>query len=589
MSNLFSIKRYRDLVFFGSLFFLSLFLSYNIKFPGGKIRMAGEITQDMADYYVYLPATFIYHWDINKFPDSIEQRCYAFTLNHKTGKLIDKTTCGVALLWAPFFLVTHSIAVIWNLEPDGFSRIYQEMTVFPAVFYLVLGLFFLKKFLDRYYKGWIPYISVLLVFAGTNLFYYAMDEGLMSHVNSFFLFSTYLYLLKRFIDSEKRPYGLLVLIAVVFSLSVLIRPTNILLLLWMAFLDVKSLKEVGNRILLFLRPKYIITFLIVGFLVFLPQFFYWKYLTGHFVYYSYPGETFSNWNNPRLFSFWFAPLNGLFLYSPLALFFIAGIIRMIIRKIPNGIFTGMIFLLVSYIFSSWYIWFFGGSCGCRPFVEYFSLMALPFGYFLESMTKWKNIFLRSLVIFIIFFMTYYNLRMVYKYNWNISSTWSWDDYYQHADLAHFSHFEGKSYTYIDDFENARLGEDYYPEFSRVHSPTLANYMDQGIEYSRKFCTVFDCILSKPVESIEASIWVNPGKNTKTGAILMCSVQDWLKTCNYFSSINFDSFTLEPDKWVKCKGTFRIPPWVERKSIITICVWNINRNKFNIDDIRLKFE
>jgi len=589
MSSVFLNKRYRDLIIFGSLFILSLFLSYDIKFPQGKIRRAGEITGDMADYYVYLPATFIYHWDISKIPDSVEQRCHAFTLNRKTGKLIDKTTCGVAILWAPFFLAAHWIALTWNLQSDGFSDLYQHMTVFPAVFYLVLGLFFLKKFLDHYFRRWIPYLTVLLVFAGTNLYFYAMDEGLMSHVNSFFLFSTFLYLLKRFLDSEKKPFYLFVLMTFVVSLAVLIRPTNILLILWMALLDVKTLKEAGNRILFFLRPKYIIGFLIIGFLVFLPQFFYWRYLTGHFVYYSYPGETFSNWSNPRMISFWFAPLNGLFIYSPLAIFFIVGIILMIVKKIPNGIFTGIIFLLVSYIFSSWYIWFFGGSCGCRPFVEYFSLMALPFGYFLNSISKLKNLFIRSVVVFMIFFMTYYNLKMDYKYNWNTSSTWSWEDYYRHMDQAFFSFFENRSYTYIDDFENARLGEDYFPEISRVHSPTVANYMDEGIEYSRKYVAVLNGVLSKPLEKIEASIWVNPGTNLKTGAVLMCSVQDWHKQYAYFGTIKFDTFTVRPDKWVECKGTFSIPPWTDPTNILTICVWNIKRSKFNIDDIKLKFE
>jgi len=164
-----------DLVFFIPLFAICLYLSYDINFLN-RIGGLPEISSDKAQYYVYLPATFIYGWDIHKFPAGIEKKCEGFHLDYKRNKLEDKMTCGVAMLWAPFFLVTHFIAVHWNLQPDGFSDFYERMTVIPGVFYLVLGLFFLRKFLGNYVTRKISYITVLLIFAGTNLYYYGIDD-----------------------------------------------------------------------------------------------------------------------------------------------------------------------------------------------------------------------------------------------------------------------------------------------------------------------------------------------------------------------------------------------------------------------------
>ncbi len=79
--------------------------------------------------------------------------------------------------------------------------------IFPAVVYLILGLFFLKRFLDHYFRGWIPYLAVILVFAGTNLYFFSIDEGLMSHVYSFFLFSLFLFLVKKYFSFSGMKRG----------------------------------------------------------------------------------------------------------------------------------------------------------------------------------------------------------------------------------------------------------------------------------------------------------------------------------------------------------------------------------------------
>lgn len=578
-----------DWFIFIPLFILGLYLSNDINFvhrAGGGLP---EIVSDKADYYLYLPATFIYGWDVHKIPPEFEKRSPGIHFDYKRNKISTKTTCGVAILWAPFFLVTHAIAVHYNLQPDGFSSFYERMTIFPEVFYLIMGLFFLRRFLSRYFSPVVSYITVILLFAGTNLFYYGVDEGLMSHVNSFFLFSLFLFLLKKFLDSEKKHYGLIVGISLVFSLAVLIRPTNIILLTWIAFLDVRSFTDVKNRFLLFLKPLYILTFLVAAFIVFLPQFIYWKYLIGHFVYYSYTGETFANWKNPQIISAWFAPLNGFFLYTPLALAFVAGIIYMIRKKKVNGIFIGVFFLFISYLFSSWYCWYFGGSFGYRPFVEYYALLAIPFAWFIASIPKLKNLYIRSMIVLLIFTAAWYNLKLTYGQRWYTGSTWSWDDYLNYLDFAGLYNSPGTTYHYKQDFEN-NIFEDVCSQSQCYCSPTRGGVIVDNYNYAMFFRSTLSTIMKIPVKRISASVWIQPGKLKRTDLVFFFNFVDWQNKSHFFKQYFVDDFIKEPNRWTKVTGTFDIPDSLDQSVRLNVGLWNSKRKK-NIyyDDLSILFE
>ncbi len=581
-------RKKSEFLFFIFLALVCVALSYQINFPSRDYVRKFEISSDKADYYIYLPATFIYGWDVNKFQKNVDIERQGFTLDYKTGKVLDKTTCGVAILWLPFFLVAHSIALIFNLQPDGFSPFYEHFSVIPGPIFLVLGLFFLRRFLKRYFTPFISYLTVILLFLGTNLYYYSIDEGLMSHVNSFFLFCLYLFLLTKFLDREKKSTVLFIGISFVVSLAILIRPTNIIILSWMAFIDAKSWKDVKDRFLLFLRPKYVLIFIAAFVITFLPQLIYWKYLTGSFLYYSYPGEGFTNWKNPRLISFWFSPLNGLFLYSPLVLTFVAGSIWMIIRKVPNGIFTFFFFFLVSYIFSSWYCWFFGGSFGCRPFIEYFALLSVPFGYFLSKLSELKNLFIRSLLILFIIACCWFNLKTTYNSQWVTFSTWSWDDYLENLEMAGLAKDPGRTYTYINDFENsdaAPVGQTNI----RYHSATMGGSLDAQVLETAVFSRNLGQILKNPVKRITLSLWVNQRYGIKTGAIYQCYITDEKNEVIFKKEFEIDPVIHRADYWYELRQTIRIPEWINQYSIITFKVINPQKSELYIDDQKLIFE
>jgi len=576
-----------DRVFFVLLFFIGICLMMDLKHREPKGRL--KIASDKAGYYVYLPATFIYHWDAKKFPKGIDKELLGFGLDTVNHKVFTKYTCGTALLYSPFWLIIHFIAVQQNLQPDGFSEFYQWMILVPGVFYLILGLYFLFRFLQYYFSKGRSLITILLLFAGTNLYYFGLDEGMMPHSNSFFLFSLFLFLLKKVLSSERKSFWLITGISFVLALAILIRPTGILILSCFFFLDSNSLNQIKERIRLLFKPVNLIIYLVVFGIVFMPQFLYWKYLTGQFVVYSYGNETFRNLDNPQIISAWFAPLNGFFLYTPLALTFIVGIIQMIWKKQPNGIFIGVLFLLCSYIFSSWQCWYFGGGFGYRSLVEYYAILAVPFAWFLGSIRELLNRYVRSIMVVFIVASVWYNLQLTIVQRWNTSSTWAWDDYLQYLDSTGLYHFPNTAYTYNEDFENIAFYKP-YREMGCFHSPTQAGMIDKNSEYYPIFQRQLLNILKNPVKRISASIWVKPGKLKKTGLILYFVFDDWRNTIYFYQDLNVDNFISEPYQWTKVHGVIEIPEWLDQAYTCKVGIRNFGKTGTGyFDDLELRFE
>ena len=582
-------KRF-DLISFVFLFGVLMLLSFNLTFNDGKRTNPGVFWADKSEYYAYLPATFIYGWDVKKFPHRIDTVYQGFILDYKKDKLIIKMTCGVAILATPFFLITHGIALVSGLPANGFSDFYEKMGLITPVFYLVLGLFFLKRFLDRYFKHYISWLSLLFILAGTNLYHYGLVEGWMSHVFSFFLFSLYLFLLKGFLDGGKSSYKRFLLISLVVSLAVLIRPTSILLLFWLVLLDVRSFREIWERLLFFFHPRYVVPFAFIGILVFIPQFIYWHYLSGSFLYYSYQTETFLFWKCPMIIPVWFAPLNGLFIYNPLVVFMVAGIILMAWQRILNAWFLSFFFLLISYMIGSWHIWYFGGSFGCRPFVEFYALFSLAFAYLLVAILKIRNLFIRCSIIFLMLLCTIYTQQMIYHSRWNTSSYWAWDDFRDYLDSKNILHFRKNSYTYINDFGNISFDPSVNDTRINVHSPTKACLLSPEYEIACDYVHGLGRFLDKRVEKITASCWVDPFVFDNCDAYMVCSIEHQKAGIVLSRTIPFNSFGTKRGHWTKIFTEIPVPFWVNNPEYsFRFYIRNVHKRHILLDDIKITFK
>ncbi|MEI6816429.1 MAG: hypothetical protein WCL14_07440, partial [Bacteroidota bacterium] len=112
--------------------------------------------------------------------------------------------------------------------------------------------------------------------------------------------------------------------------------------------------------------------------------------TGHWVYYSYQEQKLFL-NNPHILKGLFSFRNGFFIYTPIMIFAVLGFIPTIIRQSKFALSATIFFIINAYIIFSWWCWWYGGSYGMRAMIESYAVLALPFGIFIESVSKTNNL------------------------------------------------------------------------------------------------------------------------------------------------------------------------------------------------------
>jgi len=416
-------KHYAVVVFF--LFCsLMIFLGLNRHSRSGTFNYHAEIWGDKAGYYVYLPASLIYHFQAEAFPDSIAQKTgNGFSLDSEGQLVHTKYPMGVAMLQLPFFLGAHLFAHLSARPADGFSLAYHKSIDIAAAVYLSLAFMFLYLFLRKRYKPLNIMISLLIILASTNLYYYTIDESGMSHIYSFFVLSLMMYLSTQWArNPEKKAF--MILLSVFSALFVLIRPVNILLLplvfLYLHYYHRPLCFPCRHSMKIFL-----LSLALAFVIVFLPQFFYWEYSRGAWFRFFYPGEGFTHLLSPRFLKLWFSTYNGLFTYSPILLFvFLLAFFDKNQNHSAARAFL-LLFFVWSYITASWWSWHLGCAYGSRGFVDYLPLLA-PMVASQWNMISQKRIIVKITAILIISLLIAVNIKITYCWDgcW-YGGDWDW--------------------------------------------------------------------------------------------------------------------------------------------------------------------
>ena len=366
--------------------------------------------EDVAIYYVYLPITFIHH---DYTAVSIDRKANHLIATHSTsiGKRAIKYSMGMAVLYSPFFFITHLYSHLFGLDTSGYSMQYQLALLLSSLFYLAIGLFFLRKVLLMYFDQVVVSITLIVMVLGTNLLQYATYMAPMSHAYGFALFSVFIYLTIRWHSVPN--YKISIIIGLVSGLIILVRPANIFIILFFILYQISNWSDVKDKTLFFVKkyrhPLLIILFSII---VWIPQLLYWKSVTGNFFYYSYRDEGFF-FNNPQIINGLFSYRNGWLTYTPVMIFSLIGIFMLMKRQkdffIPIAVFT----IINAYIILSWWCWWYVGF-GNRAFIESYALLSIPFASFLSWFFSKK--ILRIIIVLVIAFLVFLNSFMVWQFN-----------------------------------------------------------------------------------------------------------------------------------------------------------------------------
>jgi len=351
---------------------------------------------DINHYYSYLPATFIHHdlslnfikKDINEFAK------HYWPIVGPKGDWVIVTTMGLSILYAPFFLIIH-YPLEWTGQSSlGFTEPYQLALILSSLFYVAIGLHLLRKILLAHFSQTTTAITIIGVVLATNLLYYVVDEPAMSHAYNFALITAFVYFTMKW---HKSPgIAVSIWLGLLAGLITLIRPTNVLVIVVFAFWGITSLKDLNAKFSLFYRKYYLVLFMVIAaFFIWLPQFIYWKYTTGQYLFFSYGDKGKFFFTNPQILNTLFSYRKGWFLYTPIMITAIAGLYFLFRRH--RGVFIPVLIFMVAniWVISSWWLWWYGGSYGLRAYIDSYSIAALPFAalvsWAFDNRKKWIQV------------------------------------------------------------------------------------------------------------------------------------------------------------------------------------------------------
>ncbi len=375
------------------------------------------IVSDARIYYSYLPAGLIYHdLTFNKSDELIRLFGKKWKNTASTGKKVVKMTMGTAVCWLPFFGIAHLYASFTDWNADGFSQPYHFMIFIAALFYLFLGLYYVRKMLAQFYDHITIAVVLVTIVLGTNLLYYVTDLPGMSHVISFSLISMFTYYSIKW--TEYPTIKSSVICGIILGFITMVRPTNFIIVIlpliyWFFKYSGITLK------LRFIKEHHIKIFLIIFFtiLFFSPQMLYWKMQTDHFLYNSYHNEGFY-FLDPNILDGLFSYRKGWFIYTPIMVFAVTGIFYISREQAALRYAIIGAFLIFVYVVFSWWCWWYGGSFGARAMIDIYGVMAIPLAA-LVSYILHKKIWIQVMLGSTFFFLIYLNLYQIEQYRRNL--------------------------------------------------------------------------------------------------------------------------------------------------------------------------
>jgi hypothetical protein len=558
----------------------------------------GVVIHDVISYYSYLPAFFIYHdlsfSYLDKNPAFFEGR--VFNSKTKDGGHYQKMTMGLSFLYLPFFLMGYLSAWISGSPIDGYSAPFMFFLVFGATFYVIAGLFVLRKTLSRYFDDTTIAITLLFITLGTNLIYYTTLESTMSHAYNFALVAFFLYLTIVWHENPNNKNS--IFIGLIYGLITLIRPTNGLIVLFFILYTIRSKSDFYRKFLFYTQNfKMLLLISFIAILVLVPQLLFWKSNTGHWLFWSYSEEGFF-FTKPEIIRGLFSYRKGWLLYTPIMIFGLAGIFilrdRLKSFYLPILIFT----ILNIYVIFSWWDWSYGGSFGARAMIDTYALFSVSMAAFVEYIRNSKRfIKIATMGLMIILFLFNIFQTLQYKYGAIHFCEMSKESYWHSfgklgADQEFFNLLEPLDYKKLIKGEYATIpkiretigpaSETSFEEFSRWGTQFLSlnqHYVYNNAAYQteiNKHSGQHSILLSgdkkfgantefyvKPGEKYSLSVWKYPPKASASLVMAAIDPKEFYfqkETITQTDSIGWGLISYEAIIPDSCNGKYRVYLW-----------------------------
>jgi hypothetical protein len=557
------------------------------------------ISSDGYGYYAYLPCIFIYHHLDYKIAWDEEKKVYPGAIGFATplpqNKSLDKWFPGEAILLAPFFLLAYLLSYLMGYSTGGYEFPFEASVSIAALFYLGVGLIFLYKLLKEFdIPELTTCLTLILIVLGTNLFYYSTIEPSMSHVYSFGITPVFLFYTKK----SAREFNMKNQVLMVLSISILalIRPTNLLSLAFVPFIT-GSLKDMQSFVTRFFKSNKSLYLLLIpaGFLFIHLYLLYLQ--TGSFFVYSYSGEGF----NFKEFHFWdilFGYRKGLFVYSPIMFIAISGGLFTIYRQSKFRFLNSILFfVLVTYVLSSWWCWWYGGSFGLRAFIDFYPIFALMLAIFLNSLTsRWQKIpvlLISSAFIGLNFFQTTQYINNVLPYDgmtkekyWKIflENKPSYRYLFENPDTTGFTFLS--NYDFKNDLEKNTWGNDQGITTQYAHSGIHSVCLNEQNQYSPDFKLKASAIPTVTPLFVYVKLWAYM-PNFNNNASIIVSVKPENGDCYLWESRTIQGFVFKTGVWSPAYALIHLPAFKNPTDELNVYVYDTEGSVY-IDDMEVTF-
>lgn len=315
---------------------------------------------------------------------------------NEAGRRPNFAPIGSALLWLPFYAAGHVAAIAGAGPVNGFSAPYVTAVAWGSAFYgllaLMLSVAITRRVIGR--NAWLPAVVVWL---GTPLVFYMYVAPVFAHACSAFAVALFLWTWLRV--RERWSVAGAIALGLAGALLPMVREQDLFFVagpaldfcLW-ASRNVRARTRAASTPLV--PATSILVRAAAGIasfaLAYTPQLLAYQALNGH------PGPTEKvarkmTWTSPHFFEVLFSPQHGLFLWTPLALIAVAGLVRLCarpaeVRAAQTGAplhdvrwVAGLFVLMVglqAYISGSVESWTVAGAFGQRRFVALTPLLVV---------------------------------------------------------------------------------------------------------------------------------------------------------------------------------------------------------------------
>ena len=365
-------------------------VGFALIFLVGSVRFCTEARDDQTPV-VRIGVDGRYHWAFltslvldgdldftNQYADPESGNYYEYRATH-TGRLANPFPIGPALLWAPFFIVAHGVALVGDPPhaPSGNSHLHQLITLYGSFLYAFAAMLLAYAMARRRFGPGPAFAGAFAALACGPLLHYTLHQPHYAHAPSAFAVTLLLYVWDAG-RGQRTPRGWLALGALI-GLAMLVRAQN---LVFAAPVVVEAATAaiaaaVGRAgtadrsalalaLALARALAWPLAGALVALIVFTPQLLAWQTLYGSYI--AIPqGAGYMRWADSLWADTLFSSRNGLFPYAPVWAAGALGLALVVRRDRALGLALLGTFALGAYLNGASSDWSGGGAFGGRRY------------------------------------------------------------------------------------------------------------------------------------------------------------------------------------------------------------------------------